>query len=144
METGILHLHSHFRWLVLISGVAALFIAAIKVINKAPYSKMQKNLALVYTIICDLQLLAGLSLYFFFSYKTTPYLSNFAEGMKNPGIRFFLVEHIFIMLAAIVMAHIGSSVVKKADTDEKKNMKTMIFYGISILLVLLGIPWSIL
>jgi membrane protein DedA with SNARE-associated domain len=61
--------------------------------------------------------------------------------MSNKMLRFFLVEHISLIVIAVVIATIGYSLAKKADIDSIKHRRVMIFFSISLLLILLAIPW---
>ena len=68
-------------------------------------------------------------------------LFGMGEVMKNPVARFFAVEHITMMLIAIVLIHIGRARSKKALTDLAKHKAAFWFYLIALLLILAGIPW---
>jgi hypothetical protein len=61
--------------------------------------------------------------------------------MQNDQTRFFLAEHWVLMLAAVVLAHVGSVRVRKAAEALLKQRQALIWYGLSIALMLLGIPW---
>ena len=61
--------------------------------------------------------------------------------MGNSALRYFAVEHILIMIIAVVVAHIGRSRSKKAANDTGKHKQAAIFFAISLLLVFLAIPW---
>ena len=64
------------------------------------------------------------------------------EGtMSNSYTRFFAVEHITIMLVAIVLGTLGHSLSKRASGDQAKYKKQALFFGLCLLLVLAGIPW---
>ena len=91
-------------------------------------------------ISCDLQLLMGMILYF-----TGMWFDRVREGMaevmKNPGERFFAVEHALMMIIAWILVHVGRTMVKKADTDVQKHKRTLIYFGIALLIILAMIPW---
>ena len=61
--------------------------------------------------------------------------------MKDPGTRFFAVEHIAGMLIAIILIHIGKAQGRKAIGDRAKHRRTMIFYLLALLIILVSIPW---
>jgi hypothetical protein len=131
--------HSHTRWLVLVAGLMAIIIP---LLNKS-VSKSSKLPGLVFMIFCDIQLLVGLILYF----GESPFgINAFSEGMghvmKTGEIRKIAVEHFVLMLAAITLVHIGYFKVKNADTAAKVKKTSLIFFGISLLLILAGIPWG--
>jgi hypothetical protein len=61
--------------------------------------------------------------------------------MKNSYARFFAVEHISMMLIAIILIHIGRSKTKKAISDISKHKTSFWFYFIALILILASIPW---
>lgn len=142
MYTGLLHTHSMLRWLMLAVLVLALILAIIGWISTKKWTRLDSITGLLSTIIADLQLLVGLILYFFVSPITETALSDFGMAMKNADLRFFAVEHFLLMIIAIVLIHVGRSKAKKATTDLKKHRISAIYYGISLLLILAGIPWE--
>ena len=61
--------------------------------------------------------------------------------MSNDVLRFFLVEHIFIMVLAVLLITIGYSRAKRAIDEGKKFRNILVFYLLGLLLILAGIPW---
>lgn len=122
--------HSWLRWLVLAAGLAAVVRGGSRGSNAGKW----------YTILLDTQLLIGLLLYFAISPVTTAALGDFAAAMRTPQVRYFAVEHVFGMLIAISLAHVGRSRVRKAP-DERKARTAAIFYGLSVVALLVSIPW---
>lgn len=141
MYPFVLTIHNIFRWLVLIFGIVAVVRAYIGWFGKKEWSDLDDKLGLGFTISIDVQFLLGLLLYFFLSPITTNAFANFSAAMADSGTRYFLVEHSLMMLVAIVVAHIGRSRSKKADTDVGKFKQAAIFYTIALLLILAAIPW---
>jgi hypothetical protein len=68
-------------------------------------------------------------------------LGNLGAAMQNSQTRFFIAEHWVLMLAAVVMAHVGSIRVKKAADALLKQRQALIWYGLSLALMWLAIPW---
>ena len=67
---------------------------------------------------------------------------QFTEGfMKNDMYRFYLTQHTFGMVLAIILITIGYSKAKKAAKDSAKFRKTAVWFTISLLIVLISIPW---
>lgn len=139
MYTFLQSTHSHTRWLVL---AAAVFAIVLPMLNQTA-NKKAKLPALILMIICDIQLLFGLMLYF----GESPFgLKAFSEGMghvmKTGELRKIAVEHLILMLAAISMVHIGYSKIKIANDANTIKKKSLVFFGIALVLILAGIPWS--
>lgn len=142
MYTGLLHTHNLFRWLVLIALVLAVLFAFIGWLGKKEWSKKDKITGLVLTIFMDIQFLVGLILYAFVSPFTKAAFADFGAAMKNADLRFYAVEHILLMLIALVFVHIGKAKSKKAKTSFNKHRAAAIWYGLAFILVLAGIPWD--
>jgi membrane protein DedA with SNARE-associated domain len=82
-----------------------------------------------------LQLIIGLILYFI-----SPKVIFSGSSMSDPILRFFLVEHISLMLIAVVLITVGYVKTKKIE-GVKKYRTILIYYVISLLLILASIPW---
>ena len=114
--------------------------AIINAIGKVNGSKSfgtgDRKLGLFALIFTHTQFLLGLILYFI-----SPKVLFSGAAMKDSVLRFFLVEHISLMLIAVVLITIGYSKTKRAATDSKKFKLTFWFYLIGLILILAGIPW---
>lgn len=135
-------LHNILRWVVLLGGIVAAVRAIVGWMGQRPWGAGDRQLGLLFTISMDIQVLLGLLLYFVLSPITTANFSNFGEAMGNADVRFFLVEHLALMLVALVLAHIGNSRAKKAGTDQARHRAAAIFFTLAVVAVLLAIPWT--
>ena len=138
MYNFLLHFHSGLRWLILLAAIIAVFKSIAGLFGGGKYAKFDNILAASFVGMMHLQLLIGLILYFFLS----PWTSNFTFNMSDPTIRFWSVEHLALMLFAVVAAQVGRSISKKTDDNQVKFRFQSIFFGISLVLMLLGIPWG--
>lgn len=93
------------------------------------------------TIALDIQMLLGLLLYVFLSPFTTQAFQDFGAAMREPGMRYWAVEHSTLMLLAVIVAHIGNVMARKALSDRARQLRTAWFFGVVVLLLLLGMPW---
>lgn len=142
MYTGFLHLHDALRWLLLLSLVVTLVKYLAGWFGNQPWKKVDNMLGIVFTSLMDLQLLVGAVLYFFLSPITKMALSDFGAAMKNADLRFYAVEHLSMMLIAVVLVHIGRAKSKKAVTDTGKFRIASIFFLLALALIVAAIPWS--
>ena len=141
MYSLLLFLHSWLRWVVVLTGVVAVAHAISGMNSSRPWRDADGKPGLFFMICCDLQLLIGLALYLVFSPTVQAAFGNIAAAMRNPEYRFFVVEHAFGMLIAIVLAHVGRVRSKKANTDAARFKGAAIFYGLALLIILGVIPW---
>ncbi len=87
----------------------------------------------------DIQLLLGLALYFMNGWYAG--FQNMNQTMHDPMVRFFTVEHATMMIIAWILVHVGRVIVKKSATSNAKFKKTLLFFGLALLLILIAIPW---
>lgn len=113
MYTGFLHLHDTLRWLLLLSLVTTLVKYIIGWMGNQHWKKTDNLMGIVFTSLMDVQLLVGLVLYAFLSPITQTAFTDFGAAMKNSDLRFYAVEHIAMMLIAVVLVHIGRAKSKK-------------------------------
>jgi hypothetical protein len=141
MYTGFLHLHDGLRWLILLAFLLTLIKYVIGWLGDQPWKKMDNMLGVVLTALMDLQLIAGLILYFFLSPVTKLAMSDFRGAMKDPDLRFYAVEHLSMMLIAVVLVHIGRAKSKKAVFNKDKFKTGAIYFLIAFAVILMAIPW---
>lgn len=132
----LVHTHSGLRWVVLITLLVAIVNSFGKTDGRTPFTNRDRRLALMALIFTHLQLVTGLILYFI-----SPLVIFSAESMKNEVLRFYLVEHISLMLLAIVLITVGFSRAKRHIDEGKKFRSILVFYLIGLILILVSIPW---
>jgi hypothetical protein len=133
MNSILTHAHSGLRWVALI----LLLLAIVNAFTSKTYEKKHKMINLFAMVTLHSQLLIGLVQYFVTSQKV-----QFIDGwMKNPLLRFYGMEHILLMIIAIVLVTIGHSKSKKGATPEEKFKPIKLWYVIGLLLILAAIPW---
>lgn len=141
MYTGMLHLHSFGRWVVLILLLLAIFKHLTA--GNRPYTKGDARTSLFLMIASDIMLLVGI--YLFFASDRAGYglikNSGMAQVMSDAVSRFFVVEHQIGMILGIALIHIGKAQGKKNLADSAKHRRTAIFYIVALLIILASIPW---
>ncbi len=138
-----LTLHSIVRWLVVISAVLVLARMYGGLFSRRSWTAADDRAGMIFTMLLDLQALLGIILYVFLSPTTTAFLAG-QTGMSNSLARYFGVEHVFMMVIALVVAHVGRSLAKKGATNAWKFRRGAIFFTVSVLLILFAIPWPFL
>jgi len=135
------HAHSVGRWIILLLLLFAIFNSLIA--GSRPFIKSDNRLGLLLTIFADLMLLIGIYLYFVgeWGYKTFERLGSMGAVMKDATARFYAVEHMAGMLIAIILIHIGKAQARRPIGDRAKHRRTMIFYFLALLIILVSIPW---
>jgi hypothetical protein len=142
MYNFILAAHNIVRWLILVAAVVVIVQAFVGWLGKKEWSKADNLAGIIYVSVMDLNVLLGFILYLFLSPLTRQAFVDFGAAMGNSVLRFFAVEHIFVMLVALALAHIGRSLSKKAAEPIKKHRAAAIWYTLSLLAILIMIPWD--
>ena len=128
------HTHSGLRWLLLIFLILAIAGAWSKWSKKETYpSGKMPLLAFIFT---HLQLLFGFALY-----ATSPKVQFAAGVMKDSQLRFFTVEHISLMLIAIILITLGYMKAKKQAPEAQAHKTIFTYYLIGLIIMLISIPW---
>ncbi|GAB3011717.1 hypothetical protein [Spirosoma pulveris] len=138
MYSTFLFLHSLFRWLVLISLLYAIIRAYRGYAGQRPFLSADNSVRHWTATIAHVQLTLGFTLYFI-----SPLIKSFRqEGGKAGGqLAFFGIIHISLMLLAIVLITLGSSMTKRQSADRAKFRTMLIWFSLGLLLIFLAIPW---
>lgn len=140
LNSFLLHLHSVGRWIVLLLLLIAIFNSLVA--GNRPFIRTDARTGTILVIFADLMFLVGLALWYFGArgYKLIESMGMSAV-MKDSTARFFAIEHITLMLLAIILLHIGKVQGRKAISDKSKHRRTLLFYLLALLLILISIPW---
>jgi heme A synthase len=137
MYTIVLDLHSWVRWVALAAG----FGATISALLDTGDGRRLERWGMALTTAVDLQMLLGLLLYFALSPFTREAMRDFPAAMKSPGLRFFAVEHVTMMIAAVVLVHVGRVLARKAATPAARRTRSFVCFGVATVLMIVGTPW---
>ena len=130
-------LHSYNRYLMFAALLLVLFRAYSGWMGKKPFEKLDNTGSLVLLILTHTQLLIGLILYGFLSPYTQAAFADMGAAMKDSTLRYFAVEHIMMMLiAVVVLIQLGRTFSKKATDDVQKHRKLAVYTTAAVLLII--------
>lgn len=141
MYTTILTLHSLLRWAVVFFGALAVLRALRGSTQRRDWTPADDRAGLLFTVALDVQLLLGLALYVWLSPVTKAALQDMGAAMSVPSLRFWAVEHATLMVLALVLAHAGRVSIRKAGPSAARHRRALIFFALSLIAALVGIPW---
>jgi hypothetical protein len=136
----ILLLHSWLRWPALVAGILATG-AAFSSRPLGAEKTAADRWGGIFVGLLDLQFLVGLLLYFVLSPTTAAIRQDFGAAMRDPVARFWAVEHLTLMLVAVIVAHVGRVLARKAATPGAKRTRMLVCFGIATLAIIAAIPW---
>ncbi|MEY5069525.1 MAG: hypothetical protein RLZ47_1387 [Bacteroidota bacterium] len=139
MYTFLLKFHSGLRYIVLLLLVLALIQALAGWFGNKTYTEGNRKLNLFAMISAHVQLLTGLILYFY-----SPFVkyNEMAVAMKDASLRYWTVEHLAMMIFALVLITVGHARAKKAAEAAAKHRTVAIFYGLALVVILAAIMQS--
>jgi hypothetical protein len=138
MYSVVLLLHSWLRWVALVAGVGATLMA---VSDKSARGGRTDAWAFALMMSLDVQMLLGLLLYFVVSPNMAAIRDHFGEAMQSRTLRFWAVEHVTMMIVAVVLAHVGRVLARKAATPQAKRTRLLVTCGLATLAMIAAIPW---
>lgn len=144
MYEFIVAVHNILRWVIVILGIVAVLRSFLGWVGKKEWTATERKIGIAFTSSLDIQLLVGLVLYLFISNWGLKAILD--QGMSfvmgQSEYRFFAFEHVFYMIVALVFAHLGNALPKRVDDDQSKFKRALIWFGLALLVVLVGIPWG--
>ncbi len=129
METGMLHLHSILRWIILLLLLVCLFQAISK-------STAVRKTSLWLLISAHLMLIVGVYQWVAGRYGINKGLPDGIELMKDKFYRFFWIEHPLLMILAIILITVARG---KAKNLNYKSVTWLLI--IALLAILAAVPW---
>ena len=137
MYETILSVHSILAYAALGLLVLASINAIFGLTSKKLFTDKDLRLSLFTLIICHIQLLVGLILYF-----VSPLGFEQLGNMKDAAVRLTSLEHPLINIIALVLITIGWSKHKKEESNNGKFKKIAVFYTLGLILILSRLPWA--
>lgn len=137
MDSIVLLLHSTLRYFVLLFLIVLIVRSFLGWKNKSAFGAMDDRLSLWIFALAHSQLLLGVTLYF-----VSPRVVFNSESMKNPELRYWLVEHGFMMLIAITLITIGRISSKKTSEQVIKHKRLFIYNIVALAIIITAIAVS--
>ena len=108
------------------------------------YSRSFDKLSLVFIFFLYIQLITGISLYFFLQPENQAVSISAEEIANHDSLRFWIIEHVSLMLFALLLAQLGKLFIKQLSSDKKKYRAATFYYGIAFLVVLVSAGMALL
>jgi hypothetical protein len=142
LYTLFLTLHNILRWVTLVLAILATVMAFTGWFGKREWGERDRKIGSFTAMAMDIQFLLGLILYVVLS----PFgIKGLSQGMEfvnaNRDYRFFGLEHVAIMVLAVVFAHLGTILPRKASTSLAKFKRAAIPFAVMFILLVVAIPW---
>lgn len=140
MYPTVLAIHSWLRWVALLLALAAT-LNALRPDTDLSVRPPGARWDTFFMAAVDLQVLFGLALYFGLSPFTTQAFENLGAAMRDPGLRFWVVEHAGLMFGAIVLVRIGRVLALGAKSAPSRRRRRLTAFALTTVVLLAGTPW---
>jgi predicted acyltransferase len=127
-------------YLALLALVLVIIWALVGALSGREFQEKDRKIALIAFILCHIQLLVGLILYF-----VSPIGFSLLAGggaMADATARLTALEHPLINILAIVLVSVGFIRAKKLESSTAKFRSIYMMYAVGLVLILSRIPWS--
>lgn len=140
MQPALILFHSLVKWLLLTGLTCSIFRAYRGYRSNLVFSKTDNAVRHWTATVAHVQLVIGILLYTQ-SPLTSYFWRSFKQNIHEPAILFFGLLHITLMLTAIVLLTIGSSLAKRRLTDKEKFKTMLVYFSIALFIIFIAIPW---
>ncbi|MFZ5999614.1 MAG: cytochrome B [Bacteroidota bacterium] len=138
MHATLLLLHSVVRYFVLIFLIVIIVRSFMNWQKKSAFTSTDDKMSLWLLILTHMQALVGFTLYFF----TSSAVVFSSDTMKDKTARYWTVEHITMMLIAVVLITVARSTSKKLPEPAAKHRRLFVLNVIALLIILAAIATS--
>jgi uncharacterized membrane protein len=104
---------------------------------RQPYGKIDNSLSLSLFIATHLQLTFGLILYFI-----SPQVQFVSGMMKDKTLRYWAVEHITMMLIAVIFITLARITAKRMKDSSARHRRLFVFNLVALVLIVVAIIQS--
>jgi hypothetical protein len=138
--SSVLTIHSWLRWIALLLAIGATLNALRRdpdLSRRPPGARWDT----FFMLAVDLQVLFGLTLYFGLSPLTTEATNDLGMALRNPGLRFWIVDHALAMFLTVVLVRVGRILALSAKSPASRRMRRVVCFAIATVLMIAAIPW---
>jgi hypothetical protein len=135
-----LTIHSWLRWATLLLAIGATF-NALRPDTDLSQPMPGRHWDTLFMMALDVQVLFGVMLYFGMSPFTMQAFKDMGAAIGDPGLRFWTFDHIAWMAAATVLVRVGRVLALGATSAAKRRKWRLLFFALTALAILIGIPW---
>ena len=140
MYSSVLTIHSWLRWITLLLAIGATFNAlrADRDLSRKPPGRQWDTF---FMLALDLQVLFGLLLYFGLSPLTKLAMNNPGSVLGSPTLSYWALIHLGVMVLATALVRVGRVLAINATTPASRRFRRFLFFALTTITILGGIPW---
>jgi hypothetical protein len=140
MYSTLLAVHSWLRWFTLLMAAGAT-LNAVRPLPPGAGRLPGKWWDTFLMLAVDLQMLAGLTLYFGLSPITQTAMTNVGAAFRVPTLRYWSIEHAGAMFGALLLVRAGRVMAMHAPDLSKGRRRRLICFAVALVMILAAVPW---
>lgn len=137
---GLILVHSWLRWTVVIAGLYAAATAASGVITTRPWTPRDGTAHRAFLIVLDVQFLVGFILYAVVSPVVAAAMADVPGAMRDPMLRYWLVEHTLPIVIAVGLVHLGVAKARRL-ASVVSHRHVLLHLVVALILIAASTPW---
>lgn len=141
LHLSVFTLHNLMRWMTPIAAIWALYRAYRGWFGARSWTPGDQRAGRWFALALSLQLLIGGVFYCLPESIAQPAWTNLGAVIREPSLRFFVIEHSVPMFVALVLAHMGSALARRGATMPTAHRRAALFFSVSLLIAFATIPW---
>jgi hypothetical protein len=104
------------------------------------YSKKDKYMAFLFLMLLYITLVNGIIMYFLID-PASKSPADIQLAIKRASLRFWVVEHFYVMTFALILSQIGGIFIRKSTTDRNRFGYAAFYYGIATLITMVSVTF---
>ncbi len=112
-------------------------------VKKLDSNRLFNRLSFFYIHLLYLQLFTGITLYFFLKPPDDSGSITLEQALEHNSLRFWAIEHVSLMLFALILAQTGRILIKQMKNDFKKYRAATFYLGVSFLVVVASVAMAL-
>ncbi len=129
MQELLVNIHSYWRWLALLLILAVIVLGVMAATGSRRWDSSSDRIVFFYTLALDIQVVIGLVVWLLQQRWTTSSL-------------YLSWLHPLLMLVAVGVAHVARARGRKAKTSQDKGRQVALFTFLSLVIIVIAIPFS--
>lgn len=107
-------------------------------VNSRDFSPVFSRLSYFFNLLLYLQFFTGVFLYFFLKSEIEADGVSLEQAIDQSNIKFWVIEHVSLMLFALLISQIGRLFIRQISSDRLKYRAASFYYGISFIVVIIS------
>ena len=140
MYKTLVTLHIITSAIFLVIALTLTFRSIVRWSKSMDYTKTDKYLRTAFMVLLYLTLIHGIIMYFFVD-PSSKSAFDIEHAIKRSSLRFWVIEHFYVMTFALILSQIGGVFIRKTTIDKARFGYTSFYYGIATFITIMSMTF---